>query len=176
MADLLLVVDVQKGFIDEKCHHIIPNIEKLINAFNGAGKLVVFTRFINRTGSEYERFIHWSKLKEYPEIDIIDDLKKYAIKVFDKTHYTPFLPPFELFLKQNNVSRIFICGVATDSCVMKSAIDSFEHGIEPIVAIDASYTDEGEEAHNAGLLIISLNIGKEQLKETKTIIHDLTSD
>lgn len=173
MSDLLLVVDMQNGFVNEKCQHIIPNIITLIKAFIRAKKLVAFTRFVNQAGSEYERFIRWSKLKDEPEINIIEALNNFVNLVFDKTHYTPFIPGFDTFLKSNQVNRIFICGVATESCVMKSAIDSFEHAYEPIVVRDAIYSHAGEEAHHAGLLVISRNIGRGQLKELDEVINML---
>lgn len=175
MADLLLVIDMQNGFVNEKCQHIIPNVIRLIEAFEKLGKQIAFTRFVNRTGSAYERFINWLRLKEAPEINIISALQRHAALVFDKAYYTPFTPAFEQFLKNNRIARIFICGIATESCVLKAAMDSFEQGYEPIVVRDAVYSHAGAEAHHAGLLVISRNIGKGQLKETGELINSLSS-
>lgn len=164
MNDLLLVVDMQNGFINEKSRIVIPFVKKIIEIFQRKKKLIAFTRFINHPDSEYRRWINWGRLGVEPEINIIEEFKNLPENIFDKTHYTPFTNEFKAFLKENNIGRIFICGVATDSCVMKSAIDSFESGIQPIVVRDACYSHAGEEAHAAGLLVISRNIGRGQVK------------
>lgn len=162
MNSLLLVVDMQNGFMAEKCRHIIPTVEKLITHFYSSNKLVAFTRFINTPDSGYVNIIHWSRLMSEPEISIIEELKKYVKNVFDKNYYSPFTNEFKDFIEDNKISKVYICGVATDSCVLKSAIDSFENGLEPIVIRDACYSHAGEEAHTAGLYILSRNIGRNQ--------------
>jgi len=55
------------------------------------------------------------------------------------------------------------CGIATDGCVLKTAVDLFEAGIRPVVLTDAVSSHAGDEVHQAGLLLISRFIGGEQL-------------
>ncbi|HEY5369623.1 MAG TPA: isochorismatase family cysteine hydrolase [Hanamia sp.] len=169
MNDLLLVVDMQKGFINDKSRFIVPIVKDVIELFKEKNKLIAFTRFINHDDSEYMRWINFKRLNSEPETDIIEDLKIYQEITFDKTHYTPFDSKFRKFLVDNSITRIFICGIATDSCVMKSAIDSFEAGYYPIVIKDACYSHAGEDAHSAGLLVISRNIGRGQVKTISEI-------
>jgi nicotinamidase-related amidase len=83
MSEILLVVDMQNGFIPEKCRHIIPNVIKLIERFLAAGKLVEFTKFINRVDSNYVKLIHWSRLIDEPETSIIDELQPYIHNIVE---------------------------------------------------------------------------------------------
>jgi nicotinamidase-related amidase len=69
----------------------------------------------------------------------------------------------------NKITKVFICGIATESCVMKTAIDLFERNIRPIVIQDACCSHAGEAAHNAGLLIIERNIGKAQITDSSLL-------
>lgn len=41
-------------------------------------------------------------------------------------------------LLQNNITQTFICGLATDFCVMYNALDSAEHGFKTYFIEDAS--------------------------------------
>ena len=43
----------------------------------------------------------------------------------------------DAYLKEKHVSRVFICGLATDYCVKFTAIDAFELGYETSVVVDA---------------------------------------
>ena len=170
MKSMLLVVDMQNGFMSERCQHIVPIVSDLIEHFNNQDKPVAFTRFINIPESGYVKWIKWSRLMTEPEINIIPELQKYVQKIFDKNYYTAFTDEFTLYIKNIGIEQIYICGVATDSCVFKSAIDAFEKGIEPIVIKDACYSHAGEEAHNAGLFLLARNIGKYQIVETNQVL------
>ena len=175
MKNLLLIVDMQNGFVTEKVQHIVPNIKKLITSFKQKGDSIAFTRFINYRDSSWEKWIKWSRLMEEPEISIIDELSGYADNVFDKVGlYSAFTKEFESFIEANKIETIYICGVATDGCVLKSAVDSFEKKIEPVVIEDACYSHAGKEVHEAGLLLISRFVGKYQLKTTGEVLDDIS--
>ncbi|MDZ7954747.1 MAG: isochorismatase family cysteine hydrolase [Nostoc sp. DedQUE12b] len=174
MSEILLVVDMQNGFMSEKCRHIIPTVIKLIERFLADGKLVKFTRFINTADSNYVKLIHWSRLMQESETSIIDELQPYINNVFDKHYYSAFTESFSSFIFLNQISKIYLCGIATDSCILKTAIDSFERGIEPVIIEDACSSHGGQQAHNAGIFLLKRNIGKNQIKMTDEILQEMS--
>ena len=170
MKKLLLIVDMQNGFVTEGSRHIIPVIDGLIRKFKSADFPVAFTRFINYDKSPWVKWIKWSRFMDSPEIDIIPELSQYADVVFDKKGlYTGFTNEFKDYIKKNEIQEIYLCGVATDGCVLKTAVDAFERGIEPIVIEDASHSHAGENVHQAGLLLISRFVGKNQIIQSKDL-------
>ncbi|MBE8965067.1 cysteine hydrolase [Nostocales cyanobacterium LEGE 12452] len=174
MNEILLVVDMQNGFMSDKCRHIIPTIIKLIERFLADGKLVEFTRFINTNHSNYVKLIHWSKLMQEPETSIIDELQPYINNIFDKPYYSAFTETFSSFIFINKISKIYLCGIATDSCILKTAIDSFERGIEPVIIEDACSSHGGQQAHDAGIFLLKRNIGKNQIKMTDEVLEEMS--
>jgi nicotinamidase-related amidase len=64
---MLLVVDVQNGFVNEHTRHIIDVVNALIGAFSGRGEQVAFTRFVNIPGSGHERWMGWTRFMHEPE-------------------------------------------------------------------------------------------------------------
>ncbi|MEH2128969.1 isochorismatase family cysteine hydrolase [Nostoc sp.] len=173
MSEILLVVDMQNGFMSEKCRHIIPTIIKLIKRFLADGKLVEFTRFINTADSNYVKLIHWSRLMQESETSIIDELQPYTNNIFDKPYYSAFTESFSSFIFINKISKIYLCGIATDSCIFKTAIDSFERGLEPVIIEDACSSHGGQEAHDAGIFLLKRNIGKNQIKMTDEVLEEM---
>lgn len=163
---------MQNGFVANNCMHIVPIIKELIENFNIRKQPIVFTKFFNHTNSQYRRWIHWNRLSNKPETDIIDELESHAHKIITKNLYTPFNPEFDSIIIKNKIDKLFICGVATESCVLKTAVDAFERNIKPIVVIDACYSHAGETAHKAGLLTIERNIGSDQLIKSHEILHN----
>lgn len=62
-----------------------------------------------------------------------------------------------------------MCGIASDGCVLKTAVDVFEQGIVPVVLKDLTASHAGEAVHEAGILLISRFIGQDQVVESSTI-------
>ncbi|MDZ8221743.1 isochorismatase family cysteine hydrolase [Nostoc sp. ChiVER01] len=175
MNEILLIIDMQNGFMSEKCRHIIPNVIKLIERFLMAGKVVEFTKFINTADSNYVKLIQWSRLIHEPETSIIDELQPYINNVYQKYYYSAFTEKFSTFIFLNKINKIYLCGVETDSCILKTAIDSFERGIEPVIIEDACFSDGGQQAHDAGIFLLKRNIGKNQIIMTDEILEKISS-
>ena len=66
--------------------------------------------------------------------------------------------------------NLVICGIATESCVCKTAVDAFERGFTPWVLTDAIARHAGPAVHGAGLLVISRFIGARQLVASSAVI------
>lgn len=172
-ATALFVVDMQNGFVNQNSAHIVPNIIRLLD--RGGWSTVVFTRFINRPESPYVRWIGWSRFMASPETDIIDQLRPYARKVIDKKGYSAFVPAVAKFLEKRKIKRVVVCGVATDGCVLKTAVDAFEREIEPVVVADACASHAGSVVHDAALMLIPRFIGRRQVRTTDEVLAEIAS-
>ena len=167
---MLLVVDIQNGFINEHTRHLIGIVNTLTAAFSRRAEGVAFTRFVNLPGSGHERWIGWTRFMHEPENAIHADVVTGAEPVFIKHGYTAFTPEFEEYVREHGIERMFFCGIATDGCVLKSAVDAFERGIEPVVLADACASHAGGAIHEAGLLLLSRFIGPGQLKSASDFV------
>lgn len=165
----LVVVDVQNGFVTEHSAHVVPVIADLVEQWQAAGKDVVFTRYINYTGSPFERIMGWSKLKDGAEIEIVGELQKYlplAAGCIDKKIYTLFADEGEELVRSHGWTELFICGIDTEVCVLKTAVDAFERDITPWILSDASASHAGQVAHDAGIIVAGKMIGRRQVIES----------
>lgn len=106
---VLVVVDMQNGFVRSGSQHVVPTVVDLVGRWQGAGAEA--TDIVSRGG--------WTDL--------------------------------------------LICGIATESCVVKTAVDAFERGLIRWVLTDATASHAGDEAHAAGLLVAGRFIGSGQL-------------
>lgn len=170
MRPLLLIIDMQNGFISKETTPIVAAIETLINHFSQQQLPIAFTRFINTPESSYVKWMNWSKLMSAPEINLIAPFCDIPASVFDKEGYTAFTDDFEQFLTENAINTMVICGVETDGCVLKTALDAFEKNVHPLVVVDACASNAGSQLHDAGLLLLSRLIGEQQIMTVKDII------
>ncbi|SHM56014.1 Nicotinamidase-related amidase [Chitinophaga jiangningensis] len=173
MQEALLVVDMQQGFVKPPCERIISPIISLIKHFTAAHRPVAFTQFINPAYSNFEQLMQWQKLRHSAETDIIPVLQPLATNIFVKHQYSAFTPAFEYFLQQHRVQKLYLCGIATESCVLKSAMDAFERGLHPVVVQDAVYSHASDAHHAAGLLVLARNIGETQLVTVSDTLQSL---
>jgi nicotinamidase-related amidase len=165
----LVVVDMQNGFVRAQSRHVVPVVVDLVRRWQHAGGATIFTRFINQPGSAFERLIGWSLVATSPETDIVDELAPYvarATAVVDKPAYTLFTKEGVDAVAAGGWTDLAICGLATESCVTKTAADAFEYGYTPWLIVDACGSHAGPEAHNAGVLVTRRFIGDRQIITT----------
>ncbi|MGD3109415.1 isochorismatase family cysteine hydrolase [Streptomyces sp. YGL11-2] len=172
----LVVIDLQNGFVNHHSRHIVPAVLDLVTRWTRTGRPVIFTRYFNHPGSPYERFFQWSRLQEPPETDIVPELAGQAASAYatiDKAGYTLFTPQATELIRQAGWTDLVFCGVATESCVLKSAADAFEHGYAPRIVTDACASDAGPDVHDAGLVVARRLIGPRQLVTIDHVIREL---
>ncbi|MBM9435154.1 cysteine hydrolase [Streptomyces bryophytorum] len=162
----LIVVDVQNGFTNHHSRHVVPVISSLVSRWSAAGRPVVFTRYRNYPDSPFERFFRWSRLQSPPDTDLVSELAdqaESAYAVLDKVGYSFFTDEAVTLLGDAGWTDLVFCGIATESCVLKSAADAFELGYAPWILTDASASDAGPAVHEAGLTVARRLIGPRQL-------------
>lgn len=165
-TSVLVVIDMQNGFVREKSANVVPVVVDLVRRWQDAGGASVFTRFLNRPGSPFERLIGWTQVSSSPQVDLVDELQPYAARaeaVVDKPGYTLFTAEGAEVVAAGGWRDLVICGLATESCVCKTAVDAFERDLTPWVVTDACGSHAGVEAHEAGLLVTRRFIGAGQL-------------
>lgn len=165
----LIVIDVQNGFLSEFSRPVVPTIADLVRKWQLAGGATVFTRYLNFPGSQYERLMGWTELREPPATNIVDELSIYTEKataIIDKTIYSLFSKEGAELVEDRGWTDLYVCGIDTNSCVLKTAVDAFERDLTPWILTDASASHSSVEAHEAGLLVASKFIGRKQLIST----------
>ncbi|MDP4504050.1 isochorismatase family protein [Nonomuraea turcica] len=110
--------------------------------------------------------VRWSECMGSPQIDIVDDLQPHAAKsyVIDKKGYGLFADDAGAALVAEKGWRdIYVCGIATESCVLATALGAFEIDLTPWVIEDASASHAGQHVHDAGILVTQRFIGVGQV-------------
>lgn len=159
MNSLLLIIDLQDSFINSNTEMVLPKINMLLNE-NKFDK-IVFTRFINSPNS-----IWFTKLK-YTGC-ITEKSRKIQIetrnnKVIDKQIYSALGTELKTYIEENDISKIYLCGIDTECCVLKTAFDLFENGYDVYVLKDYCACMQGLQRHNNALDILKRTIGYDKI-------------
>lgn len=125
---ILIIIDVQKGFITNNNKNMLRNINKLLK--HADFDRIIATKFINHSGSQYERFLNWIEMDKSPDIDLAFDKHK-NLEIIEKTSYA--LPlNFAKQLKQAGSEKIYLCGTDYDACLLAIGFQLFDIGLQPI--------------------------------------------
>jgi len=158
----LVIVDVQNGFIGPATSHVPDAIRNLLDAKRNEFALVIATRFHNLPDSPFRKWIHWNRLAETPETDLVQGIGERADVVIDKNTYGIVKNLAELIGKAG-VEHVYICGIDTDVCVLQNAGGLFDLGYRVFVLLNATGTNGGTDAQIAAEKLLRRTIGSDQV-------------
>jgi nicotinamidase-related amidase len=169
---LLLVVDVQNGFINEQTKHVVARINRLTAEWQKRQWPVVCSRFINIEGSPWERLRDWHELKGEPETLLSEDLRVDTPYIFKKSTYSAWSPETQQVAAVHKVQDIVIVGVDTNECVLATALAVFDSGLTPWVIEDCCASNGGSQVHDQTLTLLQALLGKQQVIKTHALLQD----
>lgn len=157
----LIVIDVQKYFLEKKshayipsCDAIIPKIQKLIRLYKSRNLPVIFTKHLNNAQNARMMSKWWDDLilPGSPLSEIFEELDFFNCPVITKNQYDAFFGTnLEPILLERNVSQVVISGVMTNLCCETTARSAFMRGFEVFFLVDGTAT-KNEHFHRASLL------------------------
>lgn len=156
MKKMLLVIDLQKSFINPNTEFLISKIDSLVNS--GNYDLVVFTKFINDNDSMWVKKLNYKGCISLEDRKIMIDTKDNI--VLEKSLYTAYSNNLINLINLFKIDEVHLCGIDTECCVLKTAFDLFENGYDIKVLSGYSACTHGEESNKNALDIIARNIGK----------------
>jgi nicotinamidase/pyrazinamidase len=167
MADVVLVIDMLRGFLEEghplyigeKPRKIIPNIQRLLRQELARGAKVFFI-CDNHDPDDLEfKMFPPHCITGTPEAAVIPELAKYPGEIITKKRYSAFFnTSLEEKLKQLKPDKVIVCGVLTDICVMHTVADARNRDYDVEVPVDCvASPDEG--AHQFALNHIDKVLG-----------------
>lgn len=158
-ASLLLIIDVQCGFINEWTAHVPLRAASLQDSFDG----VLVTRLYNPQKSLYRKLIGWNAFSLGSTDTQLAFAARHDATIIDKATYSCVSAPLLDRLRREAISRVHLCGVGTESSLLLSAVDLFQAGIEPVVLAHACGSASGHAEHQAGLQLLRRLVGEKQV-------------
>ena len=155
----LIVVDVQRGFVNGHTRHVVPAVERL----QAGCDRIYATRFVNAPVSPWRRFMDWRRFAEgSADAELAFRPAAHAV-IVDKHVYSCVNEALLHDLRDRETAEVFLCGIDTDACVLVSAVDLFQNGIRPVILAEACASHAGPEYHEAGLRLLERLVGTDQI-------------
>lgn len=154
---ILLIVDLQHGFIKPCTKSVINVVKRAINDLQY--DVCIYSRFYNTEETSFSRFLNWERFQSTEEQEIVLPVDKKDI-IVSKDTYSAVTKELKSIIEEGEYKRAYVCGIDTDSCVLATAFELFDNGIEPLIIIDGCASTGGNEYHQAAELIMKRSFGK----------------
>lgn len=154
---LLLIIDLQSDFINKNTKDLPRKIEKELakNKFDFYG----FTMFINDINSLFFTKLNYKGCMDEKEKCLVVNNRNYPI--FKKNIYSALNGELKTFIKENGITSIYLCGIDTDACVLKTALDLFENNYNVFVIESLCMSHSGRKNHDFAIKLLKKLIGNE---------------
>ncbi len=146
----LLVLDLQRYFLEPASHAYIPSapailpaINRLVEAFSKHELPVLFTQHINKPENAKMMAAWWGDLirEDSPLSAIPAEIGRGKHKILQKSQYDAFYETELLtWLREKKVKQVVICGVMTHLCCESTARSAFVQGFEVFFPVDGTAT------------------------------------
>ncbi|NCO79780.1 cysteine hydrolase [Candidatus Falkowbacteria bacterium] len=166
MESLLLIIGMQKGFRYAESEALLPNLLKLKKSFKGK---IVFSKFVNDKDSLFEKQLNWTEFQNEEDKKLFSELRASNNIEFEHNGYTVINEALLQFIKENKIIKVYLCGIYTDVCITKTAMDLFDKGIETFVIEDACNSLHGKSIHDSAIESLRHILGKKQILLTNDV-------
>lgn len=143
---LLFVIDLQRCFIKESNTGLPERIKEHIE--DESYDKIVFSKFINsQENPNFRERLGWEGCSAGEETEIVEELKEPAEEniIVEKHTYSVFKSEeAQKILEEEDLGRVDLCGADIDGCVLASAFEAFDLGLDFKILMDLTHTKNGE--------------------------------
>jgi len=127
MPDVVIVVDMQRGFLEEgyplfcgaEARKIIPNVQRLLDRELKRGSSLIFTQDSHAPDDKEFQMFPPHCIEGTEEAEIIPELVNYSGQRLEKTRYSAFYDTdLDARLRELDPDKLIVCGICTDICVL----------------------------------------------------------
>lgn len=162
MNKALVVIDVQKYFLNEETKPIVKKIREFLKEKSRQYSAIYFTIFRNDSDSPLWQISEWKDCTSSPDTDICEEIKAFTNdkNLFYKNILSAYkVPGIKKGLEERQISEVYLCGFDTDCCVLSTAYDLFDAGIKPIVLEKLTWSTSKDKLHESAIQMLERNIG-----------------
>lgn len=154
MTDVLIVVDMLKGFLEpghnlycgDEARRIIPAVRRLVEAEHRRGGRVIYLHDTHKPDDLEFRMFPVHCVAGTPETELVEELQGLPGEHIAKARYSGFFgTDLEQRLASVGPGKITICGVCTDICVLHTAADARNRDYDVVVPTDCVASFDAEQ-------------------------------
>lgn len=160
MSKLLVVIDMQKGFDCPESRSVVDSFNKYSYFFEN----ISFAMFENKKNSLFETQLKWVDFQGEKDRKLMDGIKAPQSAFYTNHHnYTVYNDELKKVIEEVKPTDIYLSGLFSDVCLLKTSMDMFDDGIVPYIIKDLSASPHGDSAHDVAFTTMKMAIGEDRI-------------
>lgn len=159
IKELLLVVDVQKAFINKETKKTFEKIKELVKSKRYSN--IIYGKFLNHKNSPFYNKLGYKECIDNASQELVIDPEDN--KIISRDKYSLYTRELVDYIISNNIDNIYICGFDTDACIYITALELFENNFNVYVLKDYCFSSEGSKFHKYGIILLEKQIGEKYI-------------
>lgn len=177
MKRALVIIDMQQIFRDTSSQWCVPEydsaaekINRLVEGFDGK---VIWTRFVRdpeELGSWKGYYSRWDECRDEPDSPVWDITME--VRPEDEVLSLPTFSKWgeELNAISDAADELVICGVATDCCVLSTALGAVDAG-KSVVIVEDACAGATLQAHDQAIALLQMLEPMTSIKQTADLVQ-----
>ena len=131
--NILLIIDMQKGFINDDLEELVRKIKHHIEDRGSEYYKIIFTKYVNDgINTNFKNRLNYTGMCGGEDLEIVDELRDLSKSclVCTKNTYSALKNDVLRELVTSNRVNLHICGVDFDACILATAFEAFDLGLE----------------------------------------------
>ena len=113
--------------------------------------------------------MNWTKFQSVEDQKLFSELQASNNIEYEHKTYTVLDENLKEFMDANKITKVFLCGIYTDVCIIKTAMDLFDNNIETFVIKDACNSLHGKKNQDWAIDSLKHILGKKQILLTNEV-------
>ena len=107
--------------------------------------------------------MNWTKFQSVEDQKLFSELQAPNNIEYEHKTYTILNDNLKEFMDTYKITKVFLCGIYTDVCIIKTAMDLFDNNTETFVVQDACNSLHGKKNHDSAIDSLKHILGRKQI-------------
>lgn len=161
--NVLLVIDLQNGFVHDQSKHVIPVIERLM--VQRPWDVIIQTRWMHKEKTSFTERLFYRDMAAKGKEDLV--LNHGNFTVIKRHTYNALNKDLVKCLKKQD--EIYVCGLEIDACVLATCYALFDEGYNFRVVQDA-VSSKRTSLYKPCLELMERNFGSDTLVQSQYVV------
>lgn len=153
----LILCDLQKGIDDtDKLEEYVEKLSRvlILDEFD----IIISTKFKNAINSPFRNLLGDFSMVSSDETDLISFAECNSDVIFERGTKSIFTPELFEYIKNNNITNLYLCGYDLCTTILDSALDALNVGYNLHIFTNLCETTYPESCKQSSLEILNINV------------------
>lgn len=124
---------------------------------------IISTKFRNNTSSALYTLGINTEIGTEEQTKLVEVIEDMSEQIFERDTFTCLTDEVWNYIKENDITTVYLVGIGTETCIYKSALDFVERHISVYIPVDLCGSTDGDLTNISGMLALIAALGEKRI-------------